>query len=162
MIEIQIVPSDIRRRVRYVFFDRRRVVIGLVVLSVVLAGLTGSMAAAPPVIRRVYKDNFLHSMRTERDIQRERLHENVQQMSSLERSLEEHRIRVEKLITIYGLDRDLGKGGFSFPGVTSDSTDTQLDDAHRREAGLRVAMRRLQLQIELLQQYERANADMVR
>src|SRR6478609_1729067 len=92
MIEIQIVPSDIRRSVRYVFFDRRRVVVAIVGLSILLAGLIGSMAAAPTVIRRVYKDNFLKSMRVERDIQRERLHENVQQMTSLERSLEEHRI----------------------------------------------------------------------
>ena len=37
MIEIQIHPSDIRRRVRYFFFDRRRVVIGIVALSVLLA-----------------------------------------------------------------------------------------------------------------------------
>lgn len=162
MIEIQIVPSDIRRSVRYVFFDRRRVVVAIVVLSLLLAGLIGSMAAAPTVIRRVYKDNFLKSMRVERGIQRERLHENVQQMTSLERSLEEHRIRVEKLITIYGLDRDLGKGGFSIPMVASDTTDAQLDDAQRREASLRVAMRRLQLQLELLSQYERDNADMVR
>ena len=43
------------------------------------------MAAAPTVIRRVYKDNFLKNMREERDIQRARLHENVVQMSSLER-----------------------------------------------------------------------------
>src|SRR3954453_3931002 len=138
MIEIQIVPSDIRRSVRYVFFDRRRVVVAIVGLSILLAGLIGSMAAAPTVIRRVYKDNFLKSMRVERDIQRERLHENVQQMTSLERSLEEHRIRVEKLITIYGLDRNLGQGGFSIPTMTkSDSTDLQqLDDAHRRENGL--------------------------
>ena len=162
MIEIQIVPSDIRRSVRYVFFDRRRVVVAIVALSILLAGLIGSMAAAPTVIRRVYKDNFLHSMRVERDIQREQLHENVQQMTSLERSFEEHRIRVEKLITIYGLDRNLGQGGFSIPLAKSDSTDVQLDDAHRRENGLRVAMRRLQLQLELLSQYEHANADMVR
>lgn len=162
MIEIQIVPSDIRRSVRYVFFDRKRVVFAIVGLSILLAGLIGSMAAAPTVIRRVYKDNFLKSMRVERDIQRERLHENVQQMTSLEKSLEEHRIRVEKLITIYGLDHNLGQGGFSIPLTKSDSTDVQLDDAQRREAGLRVAMRRLQLQLELLSQYEHANADMVR
>jgi murein DD-endopeptidase MepM/ murein hydrolase activator NlpD len=162
MIEIQIVPSDIRRSVRYVFLDQRRVVYTIIGISIVLAGLIGSMAAAPTVIRRVYKDNFLHSMRVERDIQKERLHENVQQMSSLERSLEEQRIRVEKLITIYGLDHNLGQGGFSIPAAKSDSTEVQLDDAQRRENGLRVAMRRLQLQLELLSQYERANADMVR
>src|SRR5437764_6812035 len=132
MIEIQIVPSDIRRRVRYVFFDRRRVVVGLVALSVVLAGLLGSMAAAPTVIRRVYKDNFLKSMRDEREVQRGRLQENVVQMTSLEKSLEEQRIRVEKLITVYGLDRNLGVGGFSLPihALNTDTTDFHIDDAH--------------------------------
>jgi hypothetical protein len=63
MIEIQIVPSDIRRGVRYVFFDRKRVVVAIAALSFVLAGVIGSMAAAPTVIRRVYKDNYLKNMR---------------------------------------------------------------------------------------------------
>ena len=163
MIEIQIVPSDIRRRVRYVFFDRRRVVVGLVALSVILAGLLGSMAAAPTVIRRVYKDNFLKSMRSERDIQRGRLQENVVQMTSLERSLEEQRIRVEKLVTVYGLDRNLGVGGFSLPIRSAKSdADIHIDDAHLREAALRNAMHRLQDQIDLLGRYETANADLVR
>jgi len=113
MIEIQIHPSDIRRKVRYLFFDRRRVVVGIFILSFVLAGIIGSMTAAPTVIRRVYKTNYLHGMRQERDIQRERLRENVTQMASLERSLEEQQVRVEKLITVYGLERTLGAGGFS-------------------------------------------------
>src|SRR5947207_1884293 len=163
MIEIQIVPSDIRRRVRYFFFDRRRVVVGICVLSFALAAIIGSMTAAPTVIRRVYKSNYLTTMRHERDIQNERLHENVMQMTSLEKSLEEHRIRVEKLITVYGLDRSLGQGGFSFPlHLKGDTQARELDDARRREASLRHAMRRLQEQIAVLQQYEQANAEMVR
>ncbi|MEA2237001.1 MAG: hypothetical protein QOC81_1725 [Thermoanaerobaculia bacterium] len=163
MIEIQIVPSDIRRRVRYVFFDRRRVILALIVLSVVLAGLLGSMAAAPTVIRRVYKDNFLKAMRDERDIQRERLQENVVQMTSVEKSLEEQRIRVEKLITVYGLDRNLGTGGFSLPlHIKTDPNDLHIDEARHREVALRTAMRRLQDQLELLANYETANADLVR
>ncbi len=160
MIEIQIHPSDIRRRVRYFFFDRRRVVLGLVVLSFILAGVIGSMAAAPTVIRRVYKTNFLHEQREERDIQRERLRENVVQMSSIERSLEEQRIRVEKLITVYGLERTLGTGGFSTPG--QGLGERPLDDARRREISLKNAMRRLQEQIELLARYEAANQEIVR
>lgn len=164
MIEIQIVPSDIRRRVRYVFFDRSRVVAGLVLLSIILVGLLGSMAAAPTVIRRVYKDNYLKSMRDERDIQRGRLQENVVQMTSLERSLEEQRIRVEKLVTVYGLDRNLGVGGFSLPihGAKSDGSDLHIDDAHNREAALRNAMHRLQDQLDLLARYETENSDLVR
>ena len=161
MIEIQIVPSDIRRGVRYVFFDRRRVVVTVAALAVVLAGVIGSMAAAPTVIRRVYKDNFLKNMREERDIQRARLHENVVQMSSLERNLEEQRIRVEKLITVYGLERNLGAGGFSLPLRPARDNDG-IEDASHRELVLRNAMKRLQTQLDLLADYEHANAEIVR
>ena len=162
MIEIQVHPSDIRRRVRYFFLDRRRVVTGIVALSVVLTGLIGSMAAAPTVIRRVYKINFLKEQREERAIQHERLRENVVQMSSLERSLEQQRIRVEKLITVYGLDRTLGQGGFSTPVRSGRVADEPLDDARRREVSLMTAMRRLQEQLDILARYEAANADLVR
>jgi len=162
MIEIQIHPSDIRRRVRYFFLDRRRVVAGIIALSIVLALMIGSMAAAPTVIRRVYKINFLNEQRVERDIQRERLRENVVQMSSLERSLEEQRIRVEKLITVYGLDRTLGQGGFSTPIRSGRLADEPLNDAQRREISLKNAMRRLQEQLDILARYEAANADIVR
>jgi murein DD-endopeptidase MepM/ murein hydrolase activator NlpD len=160
MIEIQVHPSDIRRRVRYFFFDRRRVVLGIIVLSILLMALIGSMAAAPTVIRRVYKTNFLKEQREERDIQHERLRENAVQMSSLERSLEEQRIRVEKLITVYGLDRSLGQGGFSTG--RGESGEDPLTDARRREMSLKVAMERLQQQLDLLAQYEAANQDIVR
>lgn len=162
MIEIQIHPSDIRRKVRYLFFDRRRVVVGICILSFVLAGLIGSMAAAPTVIRRVYKINYLHGMRQERGIQRERLRENVTQMASLERALEEHQVRVEKLITVYGLERTLGVGGFSIPAADKDGTEGELKSAQRREAALQHAMRRLQEQLDLLARYEAANQDVVR
>jgi murein DD-endopeptidase MepM/ murein hydrolase activator NlpD len=161
MIEIQIVPSDIRRSVRYVFFDRRRVTFGVAVFSVVLAALIGSMAAAPTVIRRVYKENVLGIERHEREIEHARLRENVTQMSSIEKSLEEHRIRVAKLMTVYGLDRSLGQGGFSFPFRTPNSVQ-DLDDARRRETSLRVAVNRLQRQLDLIANYEAANADLVR
>src|SRR5438477_8280793 len=163
MIEIQIVPSDIRRNVRYVFMDRRRVMTAICVLTVVLAAIIGSMAAAPTVIRKVYKDNYVKSMRVESDIQRERLRENVVQMTSLERSLEDHRVRVEKLITIYGLEHNLGQGGFSIPlRGKNDSGDLQLEDARHRETALRHAMIRLHQQLDVLPQYEAAHAAVVR
>ncbi len=163
MIEIQIVPSDIRRRVRYFFLDKRRVVVAVLGLSFTLAGVIGSMAAAPTVIRRVYKENYINTMRHERDIQHERLLENMVQMSTLERNLEEQRIRVAKLVTVYGLDRSLGQGGFSIPNhITRDAARREVDDARNRELSLKSAMRRLQEQIELLARYESANADIVR
>jgi murein DD-endopeptidase MepM/ murein hydrolase activator NlpD len=162
MIEIQVVPSDIRRNVRYFFFDRRRVLVAIAVLTVVLAGVISSMTAAPTVIRRVYKDNFLKNMREERGIQRERLHENVVQMSSLEQSVEEQRLRVEKLVTVYGLQRTLGAGGFSFPIHRTAAADSELAGAQQREMALEHAMLRLQQQLAMLAEYEHANAEMVR
>src|SRR5436190_1665806 len=155
MIEIQIVPSDIRRSVRYVFFDRRRVKFGVGTLSIVLLALIGSMAAAPTVIRRVYKENVLGMERHERDIEHARLRENVTQMSSIEKSLEEHRVRVAKLMTVYGLDHSLGQGGFSFP-LRSHNPTPDLDDARRRETSLRNAVNRLQQQLDLIANYEAA------
>ena len=115
----------------------------------ILSGVIGSMVAAPTVIRRVYKTNYLHQMREEREIQRQRLRENVVQMSSLERTLEEQRTRVEKLVTVYGLDRSLGQGGFS-TAAKADPTTEQLSDARHREISLKNAMKRLQEQLELL------------
>jgi murein DD-endopeptidase MepM/ murein hydrolase activator NlpD len=163
MIEIQIVPSDIRRNVRYVFFDRRRVLFAIIACSFLLVAIIGSMAAAPTVIRRVYKDNYLRSMRDERGIQRQRLRENVVQMTTLEKNLEDQRVRVEKLITVYGLDRTLGAGGFSLPlHKKNDPSDLQLDDAWHRELALKQSMARLQQQLDLLMQYEAANAAIVR
>lgn len=163
MIEIQIHPSDIRRRVRYFFFDRRRVIVSVILLAFLLGGLIGSMVAAPTVIRRVYKTNYLNVMREERDIQKSRLQENVAQMSSIEKNLEQQTIRVEKLVTIYGLDRNLGQGGFSTPVKTREvSAREQLSSARRREMSLKNAMRRLEQHLQLLADYERANAEIVR
>jgi murein DD-endopeptidase MepM/ murein hydrolase activator NlpD len=144
-----------------VFFGRRRVKFGVSALTIVLAALIGSMAAAPTVIRRVYKDNVLGQERHEREIEHARLRENVTQMSSIEKSLEEHRVRVAKLMTVYGLDRSLGQGGFSFPLHTR-NTDQDLDDARHRETSLRNAVSRLQQQLDLISNYEAANADLVR
>ena len=104
MIEIQIHPSDIRRKVRYFFFDRKKVAIGTAALTLLLFLVIGSMAAAPSVIRRVYKISYLHLMRQEQARERVLLKRNVDQFTALERSLDEQRVRVEKLLTIYCLD----------------------------------------------------------
>lgn len=160
MIEIQIHPSDIRRRVRYFFLDRRRVIAAIALLTIVLFGVILSMAAAPTVIRRVYKTNFLLEQRQERDIQRQQLRENVVQMAALERTLEENRIRVEKLVAVYGLDRTLGQGGVSVD--PSPGGGEHLDEARKRELALRLSMRRLQDQLNLIASYEHENSEIVR
>jgi murein DD-endopeptidase MepM/ murein hydrolase activator NlpD len=161
MIEIQIHPSDIRRRVRYFFFDRRKVVLGIGLLSVLLAFVIASMAVAPTVIRRVYKNTYLLAMRQERAVQRERLKQHADQMTSLERTLDEQRVRVEKLITVYGLDQATAGHGGSVP-VAGPDGGVSVEVARVREAQLRHSVQRLGEQIEMLARYEAANAELVR
>ncbi|HXI12299.1 MAG TPA: peptidoglycan DD-metalloendopeptidase family protein [Thermoanaerobaculia bacterium] len=162
MIEIQIHPSDIRRRVRYLFVSRRAV-IGLVTLgSIILAFVLGSMAAAPSVIRRVYKSTSVFLMRQEKAIQVERLRAHVSQMSSLEKAFDEHRLRVEKLLTVYDLETStLGQGGLSL-SRGEEQRMSELEDARKREALLKSAIHRLERQVALLGRYERENADIIR
>lgn len=164
MIEIQIHPSDIRRRVRYFFFNRRAVLVGIGGLGLLLFFVITSMAVAPSVIRRVYKDNYVHAMRQEQAVQSEKLRQHVDQMSSLAESLDVHRIRVEKLITVYGLDQtNLGHGGLRNPlNSKSPGHEVALTDARSQENQLRKSVMRLQQQIEMVARYERANAELIR
>ncbi|HVT45856.1 MAG TPA: M23 family metallopeptidase [Thermoanaerobaculia bacterium] len=165
MIEIQIHPSDIRRRVRYFFVDRRRVTALLLLSVIVLMFVIASMAAAPSVIRRVYKSTHLRSVRQEQAVQRERLKQHVDQMVSLEKSLDEQRIRIEKLIAVYGLEGGgrIGQGGdaSSMAGASVDIHE-ELEAARRRQSMLEESIDRLQHQIDMLALYESTNADMVK
>lgn len=164
MIEIQIHPSDIRRKVRYFFFNRRAVLAGIGVLAVLLFFVITSMAVAPSVIRRVYKNNYVHAMRQERAVQSERLKQHVDQMTSLAANLDVHRIRVDKLMTVYGLSpMGLGHGGLQNPlSSRTHAHEIALTDARNQESQLRSSVEQLQQQIEILASYERANAELIR
>lgn len=164
MIEIQIHPSDIRRKVRYLFLDRRLMVYSIIGSAFLLLFVIGSMAAAPSVIRHVYKSSYLKFMRDEQAIQRERLRQHVDQMQSLEKLLDEQRIHIEKLSLVYGLDRSLiGQGGAT-PGIVDKKTPAmnELAEAHRREIQLKKSITRLQQQIDALTTYETENAQLIR
>ena len=117
-------------------------------------GVIGSMAAAPTVIRRVYKENFLgHGAATSATIEHARLRENVTQMSS-------HR-EEPRGASRPGREADDGLRPRSLPRpgrvLASRCTAPQhgrriLDDARRRETSLRNAMKRLQQQLDLIAQ----------
>jgi murein DD-endopeptidase MepM/ murein hydrolase activator NlpD len=164
MIEIQIHPSDIRRKVRYLFFDRRSVVAFVATGGFLLLFVLGSMAVAPSVIRRVYKTTYLRFMREQRKEEREHLKQHVDQMTALERTLDGQRVRVEKLIAVYGLDNGtLGAGGFALPDTRNlDLTALDLSEAQRKEQQLRFSVQRLQEKLDQLSLFEQKNADLVR
>lgn len=163
MIEIQLHPSDIRRRVRYFFFSRRVVAAAVCLAGMLLTVVIGSMFAAPTVIRRMYKNTHLRAMRQEKGIQAERLREHVSQMSSLEKTMDEQRVKVEKLLLVYGLDESLlGHGGESAASKVPDGSIFELTDARRREDHLLKSIAKLNRHLETLRQYERRNQHLIR
>jgi murein DD-endopeptidase MepM/ murein hydrolase activator NlpD len=162
MIEIQIHPSDIRRRVRYFFLDRRAVVTAVLIAAATLFFVILSMAVAPSVIRRVYKVSHLKIVKEQRSVQAVRLKSHVEQMAALEKEFDEQRLRVEKLLAIYGLDEAaLGQGGLPERDTTR-ADELDLDGVRRREEALRRAVARIQQQLTLLADYEHKNAALVR
>jgi murein DD-endopeptidase MepM/ murein hydrolase activator NlpD len=164
MIEIQIHPADIRRKVRYLFLGERAVVTGLIVGALILMFLLLSMAAAPSVMRRTYRSAYLKSMQQEQAVQLARLRQHIAQMNALERSLDEQRVRIDKLTTVYGLqDVPFGKGGISLsPPSGTNSAMEELVLARQREHQLADAIRLLDGNLELLAAHEEANAELVR
>jgi murein DD-endopeptidase MepM/ murein hydrolase activator NlpD len=164
MIEVQIHPADIRRKVRYLFLGERAVVAGLIAGALLLAFVLASMAAAPSVMRRTYHSAYLKSMQQEQAVQLSRLRQHVAQMNALERNLDEQRIQIEKLATVYGLqDVAVGKGGSSIAPVSDRSAGMEeLILARQREQQLTAAIERLEGNLERLAAHEQENAELVR
>jgi murein DD-endopeptidase MepM/ murein hydrolase activator NlpD len=163
MIEIQIHPSDIRRKVRYYFFSRKTVAIATCLLGVMLAGVMLSMVAAPTSIRRVFKTTFVKDEQSEQQRQRQELRRNAEQMALLEKTLDEHRVRIEKLMTVYGLNSDgSGHGGVALPTHRQTAEDRELLDARNRERALLRSMEMLERQLDLLARHENENSYLVR
>jgi murein DD-endopeptidase MepM/ murein hydrolase activator NlpD len=161
MIEIQIHPGDIRRKVRYFFLDRRKVQMLIASAVLLLIFVIGSMAVAPSVIRRVYKVAHLRAVKVERAIEAEKLKAHIEELASLEKSLDGQRLHVQKLLTVYGLsDRSAGVGGDSAAADTKG--ETELHAAKRREQMLVASIDRLQHQLSLIAHYEQTNAHLVR
>jgi murein DD-endopeptidase MepM/ murein hydrolase activator NlpD len=163
MIEIQIHPSDIRRKVRYFFLGRRGLGLTIAASSMLLFLIFGSMIVAPSVIRRVYKQNFLRLMRQERIVNGDALKRNLEELEALEKQLVSQRVRVAKLATVYGLnDLNLGQGGFSLPASVKDRGGIELKHALRLENRLIREAERLKSQLEEIDAYERRNSELIR
>ncbi|HSN69228.1 MAG TPA: M23 family metallopeptidase [Thermoanaerobaculia bacterium] len=161
MIEIQFHSGNLRRGVRHLLLGPRPFVAILVAGTLLLFFLLTSMAAAPTVIRRAYRTNYLREMRQERAIQASRLREHASQLAGLEKLLDGQRVDVEKLIAVYGLEGS-APGHGSAPETRRTASGDELADARRQEAFLRTALMRLDRQLDLLARFEKDNEEMIR
>jgi murein DD-endopeptidase MepM/ murein hydrolase activator NlpD len=102
-LEVQIHPSDIRKRVRYLFLSRRKLTAWAVpallwVLALALAGAVAPSVVAGQMSRREYK-----SLTAERSRQGERLQELLGRLDNLDRRGVDLHLRLDKVFLAYGL-----------------------------------------------------------
>jgi len=115
-IEIQIHPSDIRKKVRYVFLEPRHVVtVGLAIL-LYLTFLGFGVFKAPEVVGSLLSQQSYQQMQGERERQGERMEALIGRLQELSTRGEDLRLQLSKVCLAYGLstEESIGQGGFPF------------------------------------------------
>jgi murein DD-endopeptidase MepM/ murein hydrolase activator NlpD len=163
MIEIQLHSGNLRRRVRHLVLGRSQVLAVSAVGSLFLFFMLVTLVVAPSVIRRTHRISTLRLMKQERDVQLARLGEHVAQLESLEQSLVDERIRVEKLAGVYGIELPLGA---ETPEVPTESgprdSRAQLSAAHGKESRLVESIVLLDAQLSRIAAHEQGNPGVAR
>ncbi|HEV2855795.1 MAG TPA: M23 family metallopeptidase [Thermoanaerobaculia bacterium] len=102
-LEVQIHPSDIRKRVRYLFLTRAQLTAASLVALVYLLGLALGAAVAPGVLGGYLNRQEYQTLITERTLQGERLQTLVDRAGQLDGRIGELDRRMGKILLAYGL-----------------------------------------------------------
>jgi murein DD-endopeptidase MepM/ murein hydrolase activator NlpD len=105
-LEVQIHPSDIRRRVRYLFLTRRQLTFWCIPALVYLAFLAVAAWTAPGVIGGMLNRQEYGLLVSERARQGDRLQELVGRLEQLQERTGGLNLRMNKILLAYGLDVD--------------------------------------------------------
>ncbi|HVR98670.1 MAG TPA: M23 family metallopeptidase [Thermoanaerobaculia bacterium] len=102
-LEVQIHPSDIRKRVRYLFLSRLQMTLWSLLALLYLTGLALGLGVAPSVLRRLWGDDEYPSLIAERSRQGERLQALVQRLDEVEEEAGELYLHTSKIALAYGV-----------------------------------------------------------
>jgi murein DD-endopeptidase MepM/ murein hydrolase activator NlpD len=102
-LEVQIHPSDIRKRVRYLFLSRRQITGWLLPVLLYLLALALAAAVAPGVVNGLTNREEYKLLAAERSRQGERLQALLGRMSELDRRVAELNLRMDKVFLAYAL-----------------------------------------------------------
>ena len=165
-LEVQIHPSDIRRKVRYLFLSRLQVTLWSVVLLLYLFGLTCAVAFAPGVIGGVLNSQEYQSLTTERARHGERLQALVGRMEQIDRRTAALKARMDKIFLAYDLPRVEARsdGGNPFPRVpVPDSIYARaVLRGNQLQARIGERMGLLDTFLREVREFERGNPEQVR
>ncbi len=116
LFELQYHPSDIRKKVRYFFLNRRHVTYGVSGLLMFLLFLGFAGAVTPGVLADVLAARKYHALVPQRAPLGAQLETLTERLAVLEQESDAARLELEKIYLAYGLSTDtsIGQGGYPF------------------------------------------------
>ncbi|HEY9422788.1 MAG TPA: M23 family metallopeptidase [Thermoanaerobaculia bacterium] len=102
-LEVQIHPSDIRKRVRYLFLSRAQITAWSLLALLYLGGLALATAVAPGIVGGILNRDAHQGLAAERSRQGRRLQELIAELDQVERRADELNVRVQKIFLAYNL-----------------------------------------------------------
>lgn len=164
-LEVQIHPSNIRRRVRYLFLSRPQVTGWSLLILVYLAFLTLAAWVAPGVIGGILNRQEYSSLTAERAQQGERLQQLVERLEQLQQRSDSLHLRMSKILLAYGLSpRSTGKGGFPFPVAPAPDSiySGTIQQGNRLQARIGERLGVFDVFLREVRTFEQAHEDQVR
>lgn len=116
VLEIQIHPGDIRRRVQYFFLNRRQLNGAIAAVVVFTVFLLANVVVLPRVVADLFGRREYEALVAERLRQGERLNELIRRMEETGAATDELHLKMSRIFVAYGLESDesMGQGGFPF------------------------------------------------
>lgn len=165
-VEIQIHPSDIRRRVRYLFLSRVQVTFVCIVALVYILFLALGAALAPGIVGAWLNDQEYSSLATERARQGQLLQAHLEALKSLEEKANGLYLGVHKLFLAYGLphgkpERPSGPL-FAAEDLPESVYAGAVQEGNRRGYRIRQRFHLLDTSLTTVRAFEREHQDRVR
>ena len=164
VLEIQIHPSDIRRRVWYFFLTQRQINWTLAITGTVLVFIGLNLFLAPRVIGNLLSRSRYEGLVVERSRHGARLQQLTEQMAAVDRSSEDLHLKMDRIYMTYGL-RDESSAGQGYPIEPREEPESIYSGANRRgnllQAKITEQMRVLGTFIGEVQSFESAHGDQV-
>lgn len=165
-LEVQIHPSDIRKRVRYLFFKRAQVTAVCLVALVYLLGLALGAAVAPGVVEGYLNRQEYHSLIAERTHRGEWLQELVDRAAELDGRVGELDLRMGKILLAYSLPPVPKPGRPAVPSAAPPGPPSvytgAIDQGDRLRSRIRNRLLALDSSLTQVEEFETAHVEEVR
>ncbi len=162
-LEVQVHPSDIRRKVRYYFLTWGHIATWILGFVVLLVFLGAAALLSPEVMRNVQARQDYQAEIHRRSLYGDRLQGLLERMKSLELETTDLRNRMNKVYLAYGMStgESLGKGGF--PLTVKESPESvyrdQIHFGYKLQTNISEEMAVLGAFLDEVTSFEGANSD---